>query len=144
MFQKWGSVGYLRTGYPKKDRRPPKDGPRIGRPTCQAAQREGLKGLPGRPAKPTSPPTEQIPVEQPNEAGLPSNLFVEQPSEAGLPTSLPAEQPSKAGLPTNLPAEQPSEARLPSNPARRQPAERKSQPGTIKPRWHNGTLPSHV
>jgi hypothetical protein len=36
-------VGYLGTGYPKKVPRPPGDGPRTGRSTCEAARWEGPK-----------------------------------------------------------------------------------------------------
>jgi hypothetical protein len=32
--QKEGIVGYLRTGYPKKAQRPPKDDPLTDQPTC--------------------------------------------------------------------------------------------------------------
>jgi hypothetical protein len=109
-------VGYLETGYPKKTRRPPKDGPRTRRLACQAVQREDPKGHSGT-ARQVDRPTEQMFAERPNEAGLPSNLSVEQPSEAGLPTNLPAEQPNKARLPSNRPTEQPSKTTIGSDGA---------------------------
>jgi hypothetical protein len=83
------TVGYLRTGYPKKVRRPSKDSPRTERSTCQAAWREGLPG--------TGRQTDQ-PVEQPSEAELPSNLPTEKPSKVGMPSNQPAEQPSNTTI----------------------------------------------
>jgi hypothetical protein len=44
-YVRWLTIEYLRTGYPKKTQRPPKDGPLTDRPTYQEARREGPKGL---------------------------------------------------------------------------------------------------
>jgi hypothetical protein len=56
----------------KEGPNPPKDGPRTGRPTCQAARREGPKCHPGMAHQP-DPPAKQISTEQPSEARLPTN-----------------------------------------------------------------------
>jgi hypothetical protein len=135
-------VGYVRTGYPTKAQRSPKDGPLTYRPACQAAQREGPKGLPvtvrqtGRPARRINT------AEQPSETVLSTNLPAEQPSEAGLPINLSTEQPSVAGLPTNLPAEQPSKTTVGSQA--NTSTKRKSRPNTIESRRHDGTSQGHA
>jgi hypothetical protein len=114
-------VGYLKTGYPEKDQRPPKYGPLTGRSTCQAARREGPKDLLVTTHQADWPACQTNTTEEHSEAGLPINLPTEQPSEAGLPTILSTEQPSEVGLLTNLPAEQPSEAGVPTNQPAEQP-----------------------
>lgn len=80
------------------------------RSAYKAVRREGPKGHLGI-ARQADQPTEQMSIEQPREARLPSNLpaeqmFAEQPSEARLPINLPTKQPSVVRQPSNLHAKQ--------------------------------------
>jgi hypothetical protein len=89
-------VGYLGTGYPKKARRPPKDGPWTGRPTCQAAQREGLKGLP-RTACQADQPTHQTNTSRATQRGKATEQPVHRETQQGRTSyNLLAEQHSEA------------------------------------------------
>jgi hypothetical protein len=112
-----------------------------GDPPAKQLDVKVQKASRGWPTKPTSSPTEQIPAEQPSEAGLPTKPPTEQPSQVGLSTKALIEQPSEAGLPTNLHVEQPNKTTVDSwaNTS----TERKSRPSTIEPHRHDGTSPNH-
>jgi hypothetical protein len=130
-------VGYLRIGYPKKARRPPKYGPLTGQPTCQEAWREGPKDISMTPRQDDQPTCRTNIVELPSERSYRPTCPPSNPARRGYRPTCLSSNPTRQGC---RPTQEDDSQLCQANTS----TERKSQTSTIEPHWHNGTSLSHA